>query len=202
MKFASSNVFLTNFKNFCIINKSFVSLAAVFGISILLSPILLRVPFVFYISKIIAEFSLRLNSTYFLYIFLFYFACYLLFILPIFLSGISVSGFIVSYIYTVFLGSLFGTHTGYFYFTFGIKGFMHCLSVIFPSIIIFSISYILGSRESQTFSKMIGRAFSTEEKMNFYFDFKLYCKRFAFIVILSSLAALVFSLCAYFVKVI
>lgn len=197
-----SKVIFLRFKEFYRLNFSFVSLCITFIISLVISPFLLYINEVRSVAEMIAQFTLSLNAGHFIYVFLFYFLIYLIFTVPVFLNGLSVSGYIISYIYTAVLAALVGVYSGYFYSQFGVAGFMHCLAVVFPSVLIFIISYILGSRESYLFSKMMCKAFSPDEKCNFYSDFKLYCLRFVFILCLLIVSALIFALCAHFIKII
>lgn len=183
-------------------NFGFASLSITFLAFLLFSPLLLFIDKVYNIAEKIAELSLILNAGRFIYVFLFYFILYFIFTVPVFLNGLSVSGYIISYFYTAVLGTTVGIYNGYFYSEFSGKGFLHCVAVVFPSMLIYIIAYILATSESYVFSRMLCKAFLPDQKYNFRSDFKIYCLRFVFVFCLVVVAALIFALCTHFIKII
>ena len=197
----ASNMSIRGFKSFCKDNSGFVSLVSVFAIFLLISPYFLFIDVVFSAARKLVEFTLYINGLHIVFIFLIFFVIYLLFTVPIFLNGLSVYGYIISYIYTAMMAFCIAIFIGCFYSVHGLMGLKYCMAIIIPSVFVFITSFLLACRESLVFSRMMGRLFSADGSYNYHSDFKLYCLRFLVLVGLIAAAALVATACSYFIKI-
>ena len=134
------------------------------------------------------------------YIFILCICVNLFFLLLVFVNGLSLTGFVISYFYIAFFGFYVGIFSGYVYLTFGFNLIKYCLFSFYPSALVFAISLLLACRESIAFSGVISKLFMPDKMYNLYHDFKLYCMRFLFILSLSVVSAIYYAVSLYFIK--
>lgn len=106
----------------------------------------------------------------------------LLFILPFplitFVCGTSIVGCILSPLFLVYKGFLYGTYLGYIYGTYQLIGIVFNALVFLPFSIVSIIALILSVRESMGFSVVLaGICIKSKKNTNIFIDFENYCYR-------------------------
>ena len=187
---AISNLFY-NLKIFIKRNVDFSSHYFVLIISIVLSPYLIYVDFInqfFTYTYNITHSLLKGNP---LVLFFIDFSISVIPVLIIFLFGLSLIGFLFSYINTFFLGIVITNAIAYFYISFGSSGIYYCFGSVIPKLFLYLVIVLFANRESYVFSRMICKSFIPGKSYNFNQDFKIYFNRFlVFIIIILSISIL------------
>lgn len=198
----STKIFLSKLKLFYKSNLSFSVLSIIFVASFALSPYLINIKMIYGCAAAAWNFVVSLSKGNIIPLFFLIFVVELIAILFIYLSGLSLSGFAVTYIFVFVIGAFFGIFSGYCYSALGFNGFVYCVVNMYPSVLVFSIALLFASREAFVFSKMIGKAFSPINKYNFYNDFKLYSIRFLIFVCVIVVSALLYAITIKYIRLI
>lgn len=121
-----------------------------------------------------------------------------IFIIMVFFMGLSAWGFVLIPFIPVLRGLCIGFCESYLYSSFGMKGLIFHLSVLFPGIILSSLAIILMSKEAMRISYNISSMIFLYDNKNDRKDlFKVYMMRTGcvmIIIVVSSVIDLIFSL--------
>ncbi len=114
------------------------------------------------------------------------------FVATAFLCGTSLAGMATVPLVVGYFGYTYGIISAYLYTTFSIKGIGFCLLVILPANVIISFALMLACRESFAFSLLMAKlALRTKGGTHIYFDFKNYCLRYLFVLLILLSSSLV-----------
>lgn len=112
-------------------------------------------------------------------------------LLILFAAGTSILGVIFVPFLAVFRGVFYGGISALLYSEYAVKGIAFNAVLIIPSAFVFVIALLLASRESMRFSILIAKiSLPGSASVNFSFDFKNYCGRYLFIVLIALASAL------------
>lgn len=113
-------------------------------------------------------------------------------LLVIFASGTSMLGVLLVPVTAVFRAVLYGAVSAILYSQYSVKGIAFNAVLIVPSALIFIFSLLLAARESVKFSVIILKiSFPGTPAVNLSFDFKNYCGRYLFILLIALLSAII-----------
>ncbi len=109
-----------------------------------------------------------------------------------FLCGTSLAGMATVPLISGYFGYTYGILSAYLYSTFSIQGIGFCMLIIIPSRVITAFALMLACRESFAFSLMMAKlTLHTKNGSYTYFDFKNYCLRYLFILLLMIASTLI-----------
>lgn len=109
-----------------------------------------------------------------------------------FLCGTSLAGMATVPLVSGYFGYTYGILSAYLYSTFSIQGIGFCMLIIIPARVIAAFALMLACRESFAFSLMMAKlTLRTKSAAHAYFDFKNYCLRYLFILLLLIASTLV-----------
>ena len=112
-------------------------------------------------------------------------------LLILFAAGTSILGVIFVPFLAVFRGVFYGGISALLYSEYAVKGIAFNAVLIIPSAFVFVIALLLASRESMRFSILIAKiSLPGSASVNLSFDFKNYCGRYLFIVLIALASAL------------
>lgn len=112
-------------------------------------------------------------------------------LLALFASGTSMLGVIIVPFLAALRGVLYGGVSALLYSEYSVKGIAFNAVLIVPSAFIFVIALLLAARESTRFSLMMAKmSLPGAPSVNLAFDFKNYCGRYLFIIIIALASAL------------
>lgn len=121
-----------------------------------------------------------------------------IFIIMIFFMGLSAWGFVLIPFIPVLRGLCIGFCEGYLYSSFGMKGLVFHLIVLFPGVMLSSLAIILMSKEAMRISYNISSVIFLEEQRKDSGDYlRLYLMRTGcvmIIIVVSSIIDLIFNL--------
>ena len=113
-------------------------------------------------------------------------------LLVIFASGTSMLGVLLVPFAAVLRAVLYGAVSAVLYSQYSVKGIAFNTVLIVPSALIFIFSLLLAARESVKFSAIILKiSFPGTQAVNLSFDFKNYCGRYLFILLIALLSAII-----------
>ena len=196
----SINIFYNNLKFFIKRNSDFCSQYFLLLATIIFTPYLICIDYINNIYVSIFNFSQAVIKGNYFVTFFIDFAIGVIPLLFIFLFGLSLFGFAVSYLNVAFIGTFISNAISYYYINFSIEGFRYCISSVIPKVLIYLIVFLFGSRESYIFSRMISKSFNPGKRYNFYQDFKIYCLRFLVLTIVILVTSIFSVLKIYFLK--
>lgn len=120
------------------------------------------------------------------------FIFYLTFIISAFVIGSSFLGIVFLPFIVAFCGIYYGGIMALLYSEYSLKGVAFSAVMILPSAVIFAVCMILAVQESACFSIRISKlTLPKTVPANLFYDFKNYCGRYLFIIILTLFAALI-----------
>lgn len=109
-----------------------------------------------------------------------------------FLCGTSLAGSVTVPLVIGYFGYKYGALSAYLYSVFSIKGIGFCLLMVLPSTAIAAFTLMLACRESFSFSLMMAKmTLQTKGAAQLYFDFKNYCLRYSFLLLIMMASSLV-----------
>lgn len=109
-----------------------------------------------------------------------------------FLSGTCMVGAVMVPTVVAIRGISLGLSMGYLYATYSLTGIVFNLLILIPSAVISALALILSARESLGFSLSLARlAMPGAKKPEIEQDFKLYCLRQLFVLLIFTVAALI-----------
>lgn len=112
-------------------------------------------------------------------------------LLILFAAGTSILGVIFVPFLAVLRGVFYGGISALLYSEYAVKGIAFNAVLIIPSAFVFVIALLLASRESMRFSILIAKiSLPGSASVNLSFDFKNYCGRYLFIVLIALASAL------------
>lgn len=112
-------------------------------------------------------------------------------LLTLFAAGTSMLGVIFVPFLAVLRGVFYGGISALLYSEYAVKGIAFNAVLIIPSAFVFVIALLLASRESMRFSILIAKiSLPGSASVNLSFDFKNYCGRYLFIVLIALASAL------------
>lgn len=112
-------------------------------------------------------------------------------LLLIFAAGTSMLGVVLVPLIAAVRGLLYGSVSALLYSEYSVRGIAFNAVLIIPSAIIFIISMLLAARESVRFSIVIAKmSLPGTPAVNLSFDFKNYCGRYLFILLIAMASAL------------
>lgn len=181
-------------------NKDFSLHCLILAISLFLTPYLLHIKPIYDFFERYQNVIIDISSKNILLLFLFDLSVGLIFISIVFVCGLSLQGFVLSFFNTFIIGIFISNFLAFNYASFGTQGFLYCLRYQIPKISIYVIAFLLSVRESFVFSKMICKSFVPGKAYNYYADFKIYCLRFVFILLIVVSSSLIFAMSVYLIK--
>ena len=114
------------------------------------------------------------------------------FVIAAFLSGTSLAGMAIVPIIVAYYGYTYGIFAGYLYAAHSITGIGFCLLIILPARAISIFALMLAGRESFGFSIMMAKlTLPSYQSSRAYSDFRNYCLRYLFILIILTVSTLV-----------
>lgn len=112
-------------------------------------------------------------------------------LLVFFAAGTSMLGVVIVPFLAVLRGVFYGGVSALLYSEYAVKGIAFNAVLIIPSAFIFVIALLLASRESMRFSLLIAKmSLPGSASVNLAFDFKNYCGRYLFIMLIALASAL------------
>ena len=109
-----------------------------------------------------------------------------------FLCGTSLAGMATVPLVCGYFGYTYGTMAAYLYSNFAMQGIGFCMLLVIPARIIAAFALMLACRESFAFSLMMAKLIlQTKGATHTYFNFKNYCLRYLFILMLLAASTLV-----------
>lgn len=116
---------------------------------------------------------------------------YSILIVLCFIFGSSILGIVFLPFILGFSGFYYGGIMALLYAEYSLKGIAFSAVMVLPSAVIFAVSLILAAGESVGFSIRVAKlTLPKTHPANLYYDFKNYCGRYIFIMLLMLLAAL------------
>ena len=115
----------------------------------------------------------------------------LLFLLALFLSGTSLLGIILSPLLIALRGFLYSNMAAYLYSEYSIKGVAFCAVIIIPVAVINCLAFFWAAKYSMSYSYVISYlTLPHSAPANLYEDFKNFCIKYSFLIIVVIFAAL------------
>lgn len=149
------------------------------------------------VALLVDEFQTRRSDQSFWLTFASSFEALFIIFLFLFLSGVSAAGIAAVPLVLLFRGAGLGLVMGYFYTSFGIRGFLYVVVMILPNAFLSSVAFIVLARESMRLSLRIFRFFRPgAAEGSVWSGFRVYCIRCGLMLILLCVSSLIDSVMA------
>lgn len=123
----------------------------------------------------------------------------LLYMLAVYIAGASMLGIVLIPLIVAWRGFCYGLLIALLYSEYALRGVAFNAIVLIPPAVIFLIGLLLAARESMSFSLVIARlTLPRSNPANLFADFRIFCSRYALLLIFTVLSAVADALVSHF----